>query len=267
MFGEPCGIEVPVHFRFLAVEPCGYFVVQSSHDMRLPQGGWGSNDSRYLAGYVARVPTARMLPFPRFRGIILNVKQIQLTLATLLVLSGLACACDFQVDPATAKLFYRSEGWALPPVGRGKLSAPVIFQGPGQAVAALKFGPGPVEGLTTRVIIHEGTEADPNLFEIPKQEFEQDGKHHVMSSQMMVMDHWIWRYEVDGKVVAYTIGFTPVKGHRENGKWKSEGELACIFYGTFIDDRGDGVFRLLAPGWMKPDLLPQWASDRKKDPA
>jgi hypothetical protein len=195
------------------------------------------------------------------------VNRTRLTLAVWLVFSGLACACDFQIDPAAAKRFYRSDGWLLPPVERGKLSAPVIFRGAGQSAAVLQFGPGPVDGLTTRVIIHEGTEAEPNLFEIPRQEFEQDGKHHVMSSQVMVMDHWVWRYDVDGKIVAYTIGFTPVYGHRENGKWITEGEVACTFYGTFIDDRGDGVFRLLAPGWMRPDLIPQSALDRKKDPA
>jgi len=193
------------------------------------------------------------------------VNRTRFTLAVLLVLSGLAWACDFKTDPSAARHFYRGDGWLLPPIERGKLSAPVIFQG--QAAAALRFGPGPVEGLTTRVIIHEATEAEPNLFEIPRQEFEQDGKHHVMSSQMMVMDHWVWRYDVDGKVVAYTIGFTPVYGHRENGEWITESELACTFYGTFIDDRGDGVFRLLVPGWMTPDLMPQSALNRKKDPA
>jgi hypothetical protein len=44
MFGEPCRIQMPVNFTFLAVEPRGYFAVQSGHDMRLPQGGWGCND-------------------------------------------------------------------------------------------------------------------------------------------------------------------------------------------------------------------------------
>src|SRR5580658_6352983 len=44
MFGEPCRIQMPVNFAFLAVEPRGYFAVQSGHDMRLPQGGWGCNE-------------------------------------------------------------------------------------------------------------------------------------------------------------------------------------------------------------------------------
>src|SRR4051794_15792307 len=41
---------MPVDFDFLAVKPRGYgrsyFVVQSGHGMRLPQGGRGCNDRR-----------------------------------------------------------------------------------------------------------------------------------------------------------------------------------------------------------------------------
>src|SRR5436309_8156425 len=29
MFGEPCRIQMPVNVRFLAIEPLGYFVLQS----------------------------------------------------------------------------------------------------------------------------------------------------------------------------------------------------------------------------------------------
>ena len=46
VFGQFSGIEMPVNFRFLAVEPGRYFVVQSGHDMRLPQGGRRSNDGK-----------------------------------------------------------------------------------------------------------------------------------------------------------------------------------------------------------------------------
>jgi hypothetical protein len=53
VFGQPCRIQMPVNFGFLAVEPRGYFVVQSGHDMRLPQGGRGCNDKRGM-GRVAR---------------------------------------------------------------------------------------------------------------------------------------------------------------------------------------------------------------------
>ena len=195
------------------------------------------------------------------------MRTIRLILAVTLVCSGLAYACDFQIDPAAAVRFYRTDGWVLPPIERGKLTNPVIVEGPGQSAVAWKLGPGPIQGLTTRVVIHEGSEAEPNLFDIPRQEFERNGKRQILAAQMMVMDHWTWRYDIDGKVVAYTVGLTPVFGHRENGKWKTESEVGCIFYATFVDDRGDGVFRLLAPGWMVPELIPGWVKDSKKSPA
>jgi len=72
---------------------------------------------------------------------------------------------------------------------------------------------------------------------------------------------------LEGKIVAYTIGLTPVFARRENGKWKMNGEAGCIFYGTFIDDNGDGIFRLLAPGWMTPELVPGWAQSPNRDPS
>lgn len=178
---------------------------------------------------------------------------------------GVVQACDFQTKPAAVHQYYRSDGWMLPPVERGKLTAPVTSSGPGPSSAALKFGPGLVPGLTTRVIIHDATAVEPNIFEIPQQDFEQDGKRGIMSSQLMAIDSMIWRYDVDGAVVAYTVGLTPIDAHREKGKWKIDSEVACTFYATFVDDSGDGVFRLLIPGWMKPDLIPQWAL--KRDPA
>src|SRR5437764_2673727 len=53
VFRELCRIQMPVDFDFLAVEPRGYgrsyFVVQSGHDMRLPQGGRVCNDRKYFA--------------------------------------------------------------------------------------------------------------------------------------------------------------------------------------------------------------------------
>jgi hypothetical protein len=32
-----------------------------------------------------------------------------------------------------------------------------------------------------------------------------------------------------------------------------------MFYGTFIDNKGDGVFRTLVPGALTPELNPLWA--------
>jgi hypothetical protein len=72
----------------------------------------------------------------------------------------------------------------------------------------------------------------------------------------------IIRLEMNGHVVAYSYGLIPVVAHREKGKWVVESELACIFFATFIDDKGDGVFRILARSEFTPDLVPMWAKER-----
>lgn len=184
------------------------------------------------------------------------MKQTRRILVFLLLLAGVAFACDFKIDPVAKRRFYRLDGWTLPDLEGGRLSAPVLYGVP------LKFGPGPISGLTTRRVVLEGGA----VFEIPKQEFQLDGKRQVMSSQVMVLQG-IWRYDLDGKVVAYTVGLTPAVAHRENGKWKVDAEVGCIFYGTFIDDNADGIFPTLTPGWMMPELVPAWAQTTKKDPA
>lgn len=70
----------------------------------------------------------------------------------------------------------------------------------------------------------------------------------------------IIRWELNGKIVAYTYGLIPIsKATKRHGKWIYEGEVGCIFYGTFIDDNGDGVFRVLVPDTLLPQYLPKWA--------
>jgi hypothetical protein len=64
-------------------------------------------------------------------------------------------------------------------------------------------------------------------------------------------------------VFAYSYSLIPIsKAYKQQGKWVYEGELACMFYGTFIDDKGDGTFRVLVPDTLKPELIPMWAKPR-----
>ena len=67
------------------------------------------------------------------------------------------------------------------------------------------------------------------------------------------------RWEVNGHVVAYSYGLTPVRARRHKGNWVVESEAGCVFYATFIDDKGDGIFRTLVPSVFTPDLVPKWA--------
>lgn len=80
-----------------------------------------------------------------------------------------------------------------------------------------------------------------------------------MPQQYVEFDRWVYRYDVDGKVVGYTFGLTPVEGHWIKGKWTTDSMAACDFNATFVDDKGDGVFRILLSGRLTPELVPRWA--------
>ena len=83
--------------------------------------------------------------------------------------------------------------------------------------------------MTSRRVTLDAAADEPLLFEIPRQEFEEHGKRHVMSSQVLQLQG-VWRYDLDGKIVAYSIGLTPRRlPARENAKWKVDGEVDCIF--------------------------------------
>ena len=47
--------------------------------------------------------------------------------------------------------------------------------------------------------------------------------------------------------------------HQDQGKWIIDSEAACVFDVTFIDDRGDGIFRVMVHGPFPPDRVPSWA--------
>ena len=68
----------------------------------------------------------------------------------------------------------------------------------------------------------------------------------------------IIRWEMNGKTFAYSYGLVPLSAHRIKEKWVVDGEAGCSFDVTFIDDRGDGVFRVLVPTSMREDLVPDW---------
>ena len=159
-------------------------------------------------------------------------------------------ACDFQYDPASVANYYRVEGWTLPgttdfnPAAMPRTSeAPELGQIPG-AVAQL--------------LPHDEY---PYIVQFPSQEFVLNGSRKRLRPTQVKAT--IVRWKVGGKVVAYSYGLVPVVAHRVNGQWKIEAEVGCIFTATFIDDRGDGVFRVLAPGAFSRELIPLWARPPK----
>jgi hypothetical protein len=101
----------------------------------------------------------------------------------------------------------------------------------------------------------------PVIVEFPAQEFVLNGARKRMRSMQVKATIFPWR--MHGRVVAYSYHLIPVWAHRVNGKWVMDAEAACTFTATFIDNKGDGVFRVLVPGDFTPELIPRWARPKK----
>ena len=155
-----------------------------------------------------------------------------------------AFACDFQYDPVSATRYYRQEGWKLPGADASvMLSAPTNLSGlpiPKERIPEAGFE-----------IINAG------VVEFPAQQFQLDG-----AKQRMRAAHYgarILKWTINSRTVAYSYGLIPVTAHREKGEWVVDSEAGCIFDATFIDDKGDGVFRVMVPGPFAANLVPSWA--------
>lgn len=123
--------------------------------------------------------------------------------------------------------------------------------------AELPYGlPGlsPVIGIKSYLVPHN---EDPYIIEFPAQVFVLGGKRQKLRRAQFKAT--VVRMELNGNVIAYSYGLIPVTAHKKKKKWVITSEAACIFTATFIDDRGDGVFRILAPNGLTLDLVPQWA--------
>ncbi len=159
-------------------------------------------------------------------------------------------ACDFKYDPATAPRFYREAGWVLPGIADDDPDLKANLYGLPRLDVLRQ-----VAGLNMYVL-----RRDQNHYAIrfPEQLFSLGEQHNRMRS--ILAKAIIIRWDINGKTIAYTYGLIPIeKAYEKNGEWVYEGEVGCIFYGTFIDDRGDGVFQTLVPETLTADLIPAWA--------
>jgi len=153
-------------------------------------------------------------------------------------------ACDFKHDPVSITQFYRAEGWALPGVEDNPL-APLETHG----LPRFELIP----ASKPQIVRHEF----PYVVSFPAQEFELKGaRQKIRAAQMKV---GVLRWLIRDRIVAYSYGLTPVTAHRDQGKWIIDREAACVFDVTFIDDKGDGIFRVMVHGPFPPDLVPSWA--------
>lgn len=166
-----------------------------------------------------------------------------------LLFASAALACNFEYSPAAATLYYREAGWQLPGTKDfNPRATPRSYGTP--------FGKVPE---ARRVLLAH--DEDPYIVEFPSQAFTLNGvRQRLHSIQVMAT---VVRLEMNDHVVAYSYRMIPVKAHRNSGKWVVDDEALCIFYATFIDDKGDGVFRELSPGEFTPDLVPAWAKKPK----
>ena len=166
----------------------------------------------------------------------------------ILALAPAAPACDLKYDAVSAPRYYREEGWKLPGIHEFKPHQPGEYnEYPMMGV---------VPGAQASVLAHEY----PYIVSLPVQEFVLNGARQRMRA--MQVKATIIRWMMDDHVVAYSYGLIPVNAHKKKGKWVIKSEAGCIFTVTFVDDRGDGVFRLLVPNAFTHDLVPLWVKPK-----
>jgi hypothetical protein len=162
-----------------------------------------------------------------------------LVLVTLMV-GPLAAACELKYSPADSMKLIRPEGWQLPGV-----------MGASPAKAEPYHAPD-LPGVEVTVL----RDRKSFIAQFPEQLFLLDGARQHL--QPFLAKATVLRFQVQGKTFAYGYSLIPVRAHKKNGRWIVDGEQKCIFGITFIDDRGDGVFRVLARNWLTPELIPEW---------
>jgi hypothetical protein len=177
------------------------------------------------------------------------MKSAALCLLLLTSIPLMAGECGFSYNPTAQVTYVRAEGWDLPGIGDFSPQAK-----PPYGLPSLN----PIPGVTNRVLAHDEY---PYIAKWPAVDFVLNGEKKRMrtiQTQMTVVQR-----EFDGKVFAYTYGLIPVSARRVNGKWVIDSMAGCIFDVTFIDDKGDGIFRILTPGKLTTDMIPDWVTRKK----
>jgi hypothetical protein len=159
-----------------------------------------------------------------------------------------AFACEFQYDPVSTPQYYREEGWSLP--GTKAFNSSTVHRDQSSPTES-------IGGAVGQALVHES----PNVVNFPAQEFLLKGMRQRMRAAQLQVN--IVRWVMHGRTIAYSYSLIPVAAHRENGKWIIDSMAACIYFATFIDDKGDGVFRVLVPDRFTAELGPLWATSGK----
>jgi hypothetical protein len=170
------------------------------------------------------------------------MRTVLVTLTVFLSVVTSRAQCTFHSEPVDYVRYYRAEGWVLPGIHDGIVSS-----------ANNNIGPA---GLSVKLVSHN----EQYVAEFPQADFQVNGKQRRMSAQQMLINRGrVTSWEMNGKAFAYGYSLTPVRAHRNGNKWTIDVEAGCEFDVNFIDDKGDGIFRLLVFGRLDPGAIVQFA--------
>jgi len=165
---------------------------------------------------------------------------------TALNLSGSFVAyaqCGFAFEPASEVRWYRSEGWSIPGLTDANAIRPANLVVDGKPASwSLP------DGVTFSMVQHEyGYHVT-----FPDAIFVEEGKRTKMLSRSFLLYQMV-RWEINGKAYTYSYLLGPL-------------DVACMAYIDIIDDKGDGVFRIMTPTGHNimgkettPPPIPAWA--------
>ena len=163
--------------------------------------------------------------------------------AVILCFSSLSmfAQCGFVAEPVSGTSWYRSDGWQLPGVRDGRSHGPIKVTINGQQ-------PSWPDGVTVSELMH----GKNYRVRFPAAVFRDGLKTRKMRARMLDL-YKLVRWDINGKPFAYSYLLHP------------DGHL-CVFSVDLIDDKGDGIFRVMVtPGHAlvrldsQPPALPEWA--------
>jgi hypothetical protein len=175
--------------------------------------------------------------------------QRLLLMVVALVLSPLATACDLKYAPAASVQFVRPEGWKLPGV---QSSTDVNPNHPSFSSDNRGAFSSDLPGVTATLL----RDRNSYIADFPAQVFLLDGTRQRLKT--FTAKATVLGFQLNGRTFAYGYSLVPVHAHRSHGRWIVDAEAACVFDITFIDDRGDGVFRVLTRNRLTPAMIPAW---------
>jgi hypothetical protein len=158
--------------------------------------------------------------------------------------------CGFHIEREAGVTWFRSGGWSLPGLkdvtAINEVAKPSCVAGGG----SLRWP----DGVTAWSIQHR----KEYRISFPDAVFEEDGIRKNMRSSGFVLLA-LWRWDMNGRTYAYSYRLLPSP---------SPGTYAmCDSAVEIIDDKGDGIFRVMSPidpySGFTPPAVPAWVSKPK----